>query len=230
MAGENRGGVQPPESSRLKRVLKGLVLAGALGAAAVEGGSRLGVKSAGTASESKSSADENGEEGGLQKKEKTNKPANSEIDNTNNSGVKKEEVKSEKDGSVNKADMTSPNFTILSRLLSSELKTKSLSLERGVSENGNLHCYFVAENKEEEERFAGLEVVINDDGSFELKDGSESEHFDGVDGLVEGIKSKTSANVNSIRSGKTVKGIPENQEELKRQAAEMLPRGDELKN
>jgi hypothetical protein len=140
----------------------------------------------------------------------------------NNSGVKKEEVKLEKDGGVNKVDMTSPNFTILSRLLSSELNTKSLSLEQGSSENGNLHCRFVSENKEEEETFAGLEVVINNDGSFDLKDGSESEHFVGTDDLLEGIKSKTSANVNCVRSGKTVVANSENQAELNRKAAELF--------
>jgi hypothetical protein len=222
MAGENRGGAQPPESSRLKRVLKGLVLAGALGAAAVEGGSRLGVKSAGAASESKSSANENDDGGESPKIEKNSKPANSENYWKNNSGVKKEEVKLEKDGGVNKVDMTSPNFTILSRLLSSELNTKSLSLEQGSSENGNLHCRFVSENKEEEEMFVGLEVVINNNGSFDLKDGSESEHFVGTDDLLEGIKSKTSANVNCVRSGKTVVANSENQAELNRKAAELF--------
>jgi hypothetical protein len=80
----------------------------------------------------------------------------------------------------------------------------------------------VSENKEEAETFAGLEVVINNDGSFDLKDGSESEHFGGADDLIEGIKSKTSANVNSVRSGETVVANSENQAELNRKAAELF--------
>jgi hypothetical protein len=221
MAGENRRGVEPPkDTSRWKKIVMGLGLMGALGGA-VESG-KLNVKSAGATSESKSSADEENDEGKSQKLEKNNKPASAENYSINNSGVQNEGVKLEKDGGVNTLDMTSPNFTIISRLLNSELNTKSLSLEQRVSENGNLHCRFVSENKEEEETFSGLEVVINNDGSFDLKDGSESEHYTHIEDLITGIKSKTDGVVNSVRSGKSIEATPENQEELKRKAAELF--------
>ncbi len=221
MVGENRRGVEPPkDTSRWKKIIMGLGLMGALGGA-VESG-KLNVKSAGATSESKSSADEENDEGKSQKLEKNNKPASAENYSINNSGVQNEGVKLEKDGGVNTLDMTSPNFTIISRLLNSELNTKSLSLEQRVSENGNLHCRFVSENKEEEETFSGLEVVINNDGSFDLKDGSESEHYTHIEDLITGIKSKTDGVVNSVRSGETMVATAENQEELKRKAAELF--------
>jgi hypothetical protein len=229
-----------------------LVLAGALGTAAVEGGSHLGVKSAGATSESKSSANED-ENGSVGSKKLQNNSVEKFSDLEKNSP--KQNSTENKSGTK---DVTGENLEKITSYLKNELGDYSYVVEPREDKDGNLYVDLNIEVGDPVEiKDSGLKLIVNKDGTFTIQpisDRDEPITVNSIENLGKellhrgmfktaweeyekgnytadelskfaeewNIKLTNMPVLNSVRSGETMVATAENQEELKRKAAELF--------